>query len=62
MENVFNAVTPEHSYTGDKSSVNIIMGYRFVKDKVKDTKKETRRQRWKILVKLEVFFILVLFY
>jgi hypothetical protein len=39
MDNIFNAVNSEHSYTGDKSSVNIIMGYRFVKDKAKDKKK-----------------------
>ena len=55
MDNIFNAVNSEHSYTGDKSSVNIIMGYRFVKDKAKDKKKkEIGRQRWKILAKSQV--------
>ena len=45
MDNIFNAVNPEHSYTGDKSSVNIIMGYRFVKDKAKDKKKRKLEDR-----------------
>jgi hypothetical protein len=45
MDNIFNAVNSEHSYTGDKSSVNIIMGYRFVKDKAKDKKKRKLEDR-----------------
>jgi hypothetical protein len=45
MDNIFNAVNPEHSYTGDKSSVNIIMGYRFVKDKAKEKKKRKLEDR-----------------
>jgi len=45
MDNIFNAVNSEHSYTGDKSSVNIIMGYRFVKDKAKEKKKRKLEDR-----------------
>jgi hypothetical protein len=39
LRNLSYAVNPEQSHKEDKSSIQIIVGYRFVKDKVKGTKK-----------------------
>jgi hypothetical protein len=44
-ENLFNAVDSVNMYEGEKSSIQIIMGYRFVKDKAKKPKKRKIEDR-----------------